>query len=249
MNDFDLVAWWPSWIMIIIVIVVHIAFGIVSGGVALGKGRSFDLGFLVGFLLNVFGLIIVMLMRPSIEAEARRRIEVEQEYERQQRSEPDPAAHTADAEQEHERQRRLGPDPAAHATYAEGYRRATVSVRRARYEDVIDLRVMVLSTPDQRAHGLSILASEAITGVLYLWPEGGTHKVNFLNPYSRIEMRVAVIDAEDRIQEFLTLARGDSSVIEPTSPVGSAIAFRAWHFESLDIDIGDEVVLPDGLHT
>lgn len=62
-------------------------------------------------------------------------------------------------------------------------------------------------------------------------------------------MRVAVIDAEDRIQEFLTLARGDSSVIEPTSPVGSAIAFRAWHFESLDIDIGDEVVLPDGLHT
>ena len=249
MNDFDFVAWWPSWIIIVVAIVVHIAFGIVSGGVALGKGRSFDLGFLAGFLLNVFGLIIVMLMRPSIEAEAQRRIEVEREYERQQRSGSDPVAHATDAEQRHERQRRPGPDPAAHTTDAEGYRRATISVRRARYEDVIDLRVMVLSTPDQRARGLNILASEAITGVLYLWPEEGTHKVNFLNPYSRIEMRVVVVDAEDRIQEFLTLATGDNSVIEPTSPVGSAIAFRAWRFEGLDIDIGDEVVLPDELRS
>ena len=249
MNDFDFVAWWPSWIMIVAVIVVHIAFGIVSGGVALGKGRSFDLGFLAGFLLNVFGLIIVMLMRPSIEAEAQRRIEVEREYERQQRSGPDPAAYATDAEQEHERQRRSRPDPAVHATDAEGHRHETISVRRARYGDVIDLRVIVLSTPDQRARGLSVLASEAIMEVLYFWPEGGTHKVEFLNPYSRIEMRVAVVDAENRIQEFLTLATGDNSVIEPTSSVGSAIAFRAWRFDSLGIDIGDKVVLPDELRT
>ena len=231
------------------IVAVHIVFGIISARVASGKGRSPDPGFLAGFLLNIFGLIIVMLMRPSIEAEAQHRIAVEREYERQQRPKPDPTAHATDAEQEFGRQRRSGSDSAAQATDAEGHRRATISVRRARYGDVIDLHVIVLSTPDQRARGLSVLASEAVMEVLYFWPEGGMHKVEFLNPYSRIKMHVAVVDAEDRIEEFLTLAAGDNSVIEPTSSVGSAIAFRAWRFEGLDIDIGDEVVLPDELHT
>lgn len=222
MNDFEDFLW----IVIAAIAAVHIVFGIISARVASGKGRSPDLGFLAGFLLNIFGLIIVMLMRPSIEAEARRRIEVEQEYERQQRS---------------------GPDPVVHATDAEGHRHETISVRRARYGDVIDLRVIVLSTPDQRARGLSVLASEAVVGILYFWPEGGTHEVKFLNPYSRIKMHVAVVDAEDRIQEFLTLAAGDNVAIEPTNPIGSAIAFRAERLEDIEIDIGDTVGLPYGL--
>ena len=208
------------------IVAVHIVFGIISARVASGKGRDPLLGFALGLLLNIFGLIIVMLMRPSIEAEARRRIEVEQEYGRQQRS---------------------GPDPVVHATDAEGHRHETISVRRARYGDVIDLRVIVLSTPDQRARGLSVLASEAVMGILYFWLEGGTHEVKFLNPYSRIKMHVAVVDAEDRIQEFLTLAAGDDSAIEPTNPVGSAIAFRAERLEDIEIDIGDIVGLPYGL--
>ena len=86
-------------------------------------------------------------------------------------------------------------------------------------------------------------------GVLYFWPEGGAHKVNFLNPYSRIEMHVAIVDAEDRIEEFLTLAAGDNSAIEPTNPVGSAIAFRAERLEDIEIDIGDTVGLPYGLRS
>ena len=218
MSDMDIIFW--------IVVVIQVIFGFVAGGVASRRGHSWTLGFLAGLLLNVLGLILVMLMRPSVEVEARRRIEVEQEYERQQRS---------------------GPDSAAHATDAEGHWRETISVRRARYGDVIDLRVIVLSTPDQRAGGLSILASETVTGILYFWPEGGTHKVEFLNPYSRIEMHVAVVDAEDRIEEFLTLAAGDDSAIEPTNPVASAIAFRAERFEHIEIDIGDIVGLPYGL--
>ena len=232
-----------------VLIGVHLITGIISSRIAAAKGRDPLLGFAIGLLLNIFGLIIAMMMRPSIEAEAQRRIQVEQEYERQQRPKPDPTAHATDAEQEFGRQRRSGSDSAAHATDAEGHRRATISVRRARYGDVIDLHVIVLSTPDQRARGLSVLASEAVMEVLYFWPEGGMHKVEFLNPYSRIKMHVAVVDAEDRIEEFLTLAAGDNSVIEPTSSVGSAIAFRAWRFEGLDIDIGDEVVLPDELRT
>ena len=101
----------------------------------------------------------------------------------------------------------------------------------------------MLSTPDQRADGLSLL-SEFVTGVLYFWPEGGTHQVNFLNPYSGIDLRVAIADMAGEIVEILTLDAGDDSAIEPTNPVASAIAFRAGRFGSLGIDIGDKVVLP-----
>lgn len=217
------------WIVIVAVVGVHIAFGIISAIVASEKGRSPELGFLAGLLLNIFGLIIVMLMRPSIAAEAQRRIKVEQEYERQRQSVLSPAV------------------PAAPAADAKLPQRATLSVRRVRYGDIVDLPVVVLSTPDQRARGLSILASEIVTGVLYFWPEGGTHKVRFVNPYSRIEMRVAIVDAEDKIEEFLTLAAGDNSAIEPTNPVGSAIAFRVERLEDIEIDTGDIVGLPYGL--
>ena len=219
MNDFEDFLW----IVIVAVIVVHIAFGIISARVASGKGRSPDLGFLAGFLLNIFGLIIAMMMRPSIEAEAQRRIQVEQEYERQRR-----------------------PAPVARATNADGHRRVIVPVRRARYGDVVDLRFVVLSTPDQRADGLSLL-SEFITGVFYFWPEGDTHKVGFLNPYSSLDLRVAIVDTSGTIGEILLLAAGRDSTIEPISPVTSAIAFRASRFESLGIGTGDEVVLPDEL--
>ena len=245
MNNLD-----PDAVLAIVIgaiVAVHVVFGIISARVASGKGRSPVLGFWAGFLLNIFGLMIVMLMRPSIEAEARRRIEVEQEYERQQRSGSDPAAHATNVEQERELQGRSGLESAVHTTDAYARRRATISIRRARYGDMVDLPVVVLSTPDQRARGLSILASEAITGVFYFWPEGGTHKVNFLNPYSRIEMHVAIVDVEDRIQEFLTLGVGGDSAIEPTNPIGSAIVFRAERLKDIEIDIGDTVGLPYGL--
>lgn len=218
MNNLD-----PDAVLAIVIgaiVAVHIVSGIISARVADGKGRDPLLGFAIGLLLNVFGLIIAMMMRPSVEAEAQRRIEVEREYERQRR-----------------------PAPVARATNADGHRRVIVPVRRARYGDVVDLRFVVLSTPDQRADGLNLL-SEFVTGVLYFWPKGGTHQVNFLNPYSGIDLRVAIADMSGEIEEILTLPAGSDSAIEPTNPVASAIAFRAERFESLGIDIGDKVVLP-----
>ena len=221
MNDFEDFLW----IVIVALVAVHIVFGIISARVADGKGRDPLLGFALGLLLNIFGLIIAMMMRPSIEAEAQRRIQVEREYERQRR-----------------------PAPVARTTNADGHRRVIVPIRRARYGDVVDLRFVVLSTPDQRADGLSLL-SEFITGVLYFWPEGGTHKVSFLNPYSDADLRVAIVDTSGTIGEILLLAAGSDSMIEPISPVASAIAFRAQRFDSLGIDIGDKVVLSDELRT
>ena len=242
MNNLD-----PDAVLAIVIgaiVAVHVVFGIISARVASGKGRSPDLGFLAGFLLNIFGLIIVMLMRPSIEAEARRRIQVEREYKRQRRSGTASVARAPSAERRS--WRRLGSGGTvsiARAPSADGHQRVVVPVRRARYGDVVDLRFVVLSTPDQRADGLSLL-SEFVTGVLYFWPEGGTHQVNFLNPYSGIDLRVAIADMAGEIVEILTLDAGDDSAIEPTNPVASAIAFRAGRFESLGIDIGDKVVLP-----
>ena len=224
MNDFEDFLW----IVIAAIVAVHIVFGIISARVADGKGRDPLLGFAIGLLLNVFGLIIAMMMRPSVEAEAQHRIEVEQEYERQRRS---------------------GPYLAEYATSTEPTRRATISIRRVRGE-VVDLPVVVLSTPYQRTRGFSILVSgAAATGVLYFWPQGGTHSVKFVNPYVRQEIRIIAVNTEGTIEELLTLAPGGDSTVEPTKPVASAIAFRAQRFDSLGIDIGDKVVLPDELRT
>ena len=224
MNDFEDFLW----IVIVAIVAVHIVFGIISARVASGKGRDPLLGLVLGLLLNIFGLIIAMMMRPSIEAEAQRRIEVEREY---------------------ERQRRPGPYLAEYAINTEPTRRTTISIRRVRGE-VIDLPVVVLSTPYQRTRGFSILVSgAAATGVLYFWPQGGTHSVKFVNPYVRQAIRIMAVNTEGTIDELLTLAPGGDSAIEPTRPVASAVAFRAERFESLGIDIGDKVLLPDELRT
>ena len=211
-----------------VLIGVHLITGIISSRIAAAKGRDPLLGFAIGLLLNVFGLIIAMMMRPSIEAEAQRRIEVEREY---------------------ERQRRPGPYLAEYVTNTEPTRRATISIRRVRGE-VVDLPVVVLSTPYQRTRGFSILVSGAAArGVLYFWPQGGTHSVKFVNPYVRQEIRIIAVNTEETIEELLTLTPGGDSTVEPTKPVASAIAFRAERFEGLGIDIGDKVVLPDELRT
>ena len=60
-------------------LIVSVVFGAIGAAMASEKGASGGAGFLVGFLFNAVGLIIVMLMSPSVEVEARRRIAVERE--------------------------------------------------------------------------------------------------------------------------------------------------------------------------
>ena len=199
-------------------VVVQIVFGIISARVASGKGRSADLGFLTGFLLNTLGLIIVMLMRPSVEAEARRRIEVEREYERQ-----------SSMRESHED--------------TENY--SVVTVKRAVGDsDSVQIPVAVLSNRDQRAHGLSILARDpAAGGVYYCWPEGSGGPIAFRNN-QHLDVCVLAINAKGVIEEILMLPAYDDADIPPTNPVASAIVVSRRRFESLGVDVGDQVIAP-----
>ena len=170
MNDFEDFLW----IVIVAVIVVHIAFGIISARVASGKGRSPDLGFLAGFLLNVLGLILVMLMRPSVEVEARRRIEVEQEY---------------------ERQRKFGEAWAGHED-------DTVAIQSHSGGELMILPVVVLSTRGERERGLSLLADTPSINVLYVWPQTSARERRFLNPSTSLEVSIATIADDGEVEEL-----------------------------------------------
>ena len=219
MNDLT-----PDEVLAIVIgalVVVHIVFGIISARVASGKGRSADLGFLTGFLLNVLGLIIVMLMRPSVEAEARRRVEVEREYGRQQTT-------RRTTRESHER--------------PESYNVVTIT----RAVDSLSLRlpVTVLSDRNLRARGLSMLARDpAAGGVYYWWPEGGSGQIAFRNNQD-FAVCVLALDAKGIVEEILMLRPNDDADISPTNPVASAIAVSRQRFESLRVDVGDRVIVP-----
>ena len=221
MNSLD-----PNAVLAIVIgalVVVHIVFGIISARVASGKGRSADLGFLTGFLLNVLGLIIVMLMRPSVEAEARRRVEVEREYERQ----------------------RSGRESREDA---EGYSIVTIK-RTVGDSDSVQLPVAVLSNRDQRARGLGMLARDpAAGGVYYWWPEGGSGQIAFRNN-QHLDVCVLAINAYGVVEEILMLPSYGDADISPTKPVGSAIAVSRRRFESLGVDVGDRVIVPQELRS
>ena len=218
MNDFEDFLW----IVIVAIVAVHIVFGIISARVADGKGRDPLLGFALGLLLNIFGLIIAMMMRPSIEAEARRRIAVEREYKRQQA----PPASLP--------QRSAGREDVRSVTF-----------QRSADSTSVRLPVVVLSDREQRALGLGILRHDrTIGGVLYVWPDGGAHQVAFENTLD-FQVCFAAIGLDGSIEEVLTASPGD--MVHPTRAVASAVAVPRGRFDSLEIGVGDKVVLPDEL--
>ena len=222
MNNLD-----PDAVLAIVIgaiVAVHIVFGIISARVASGKGRSSDLGFLAGFLLNIFGLIIVMLMRPSIEAEAQRRIAVEREYKRQQA--PRSSLPRRPAGREDVR---------------------SVTFQRSADFTSVRLPVVALSDREQRALGLGILWHDrTVGGVLYVWPDGGEQRVAFENTLN-FQVCFAAIGLDGSIEEVLTASPGDT--VHPTRAVASAVAVPRGRFDSLEVDIGDKVVLPDEFRT
>lgn len=205
------------------IIVVHLVIGIICGQIAAAKGRDPLLGFVTGALLDIFGLIIVMLMRPSVEAEARRRVEVERAYERQRSG----------------RQSRED---------AEDYSVVTIK-RSVDDSDSIQLPVAVLSNRDQRARGLGILArNPAAGGVYYCWPEGDNGPIAFRNN-QHLDVCVLAINAEGVVEEILMLPSYGDADVSPTNPVASAIVVSRRRFESLEVEIGALVRLPDDLRS
>ena len=161
-------------IIVWIVVVIQVIFGFVAGGVASRRGHSWTLGFLAGLLLNVLGLILVMLMRPSVEVEARRRIEVEQEY---------------------ERQRKFGEAWAGHED-------DTVAIQSHSGGEIMILPVVVLSTRGERERGLSLLADTPSINVLYVWPQTSARERRFLNPSTSLEVLIATIADDGEVEEL-----------------------------------------------
>ena len=157
-----------------IVVVIQVIFGFVAGGVASRRGHSWTLGFLAGLLLNILGLILVMLMRPSVEVEARRRIEVEQEY---------------------ERQRKFGEAWAGHED-------DTVAIQSHSGGELMILPVVVLSTTNERERGISLLVDAPAINVLYVWPQTSARERRFLNPSTSLEVSIATVADDGEVEEL-----------------------------------------------
>lgn len=229
-------------------VVVHIAFGIVSARVASGKGRSADLGFLTGFLLNVLGLIIVMLMRPSVEAEARRRVEVERAYERRRRfgnTQVDDVAQKSERETKPESlpwQR--GVDDVARK---DEHKTDTVTVQRRLDGATVTLvvPVVVLSTPTLRTSGLNILADKRTACVLYVWPKDSKRSRRFLNPTA--EVAIVTLADSGKIEGIRHLRQGAYWETPSNRVTFSAIAVLSERFDELGLEVDDTVVVSEEL--
>ena len=77
----------------LIIVAVWLAFGLGGAFIMSGKGRTGLGGFTLGALLGPIGLILAMLIRPSIEHEANRQVRIEEarhriDSPRQQRETP-----------------------------------------------------------------------------------------------------------------------------------------------------------------
>ena len=231
-------------------VVVDIVFGIVSARVASGKGRSAELGFLTGFLLNVLGLIIVMLMRPSVEAEARRRVEVERAYERRRRfgdTQVDEVAQTSERETKPEsRPWQRGVDDVAQKNEHET---DTVTIQRRLDGATVTLAVpvVVLSTPALRASGLNVLADKRTVCVLYVWPKSSRRSRRFLNPTATLEVTIVTLADNGKIEEIRHLRQGAYWETFSKRVTFSAIAVLRERFDELGLEVDDTVVVSEDL--
>lgn len=63
--------------VLLVWLVVAVVFGVAGAMILSGKGRSPVGGFALGFALWLIGVIIALLMRPSVEAEALRQEEID----------------------------------------------------------------------------------------------------------------------------------------------------------------------------
>ncbi len=69
---------------ILLIILIWLGCGVVGAMIMSGRGRSGGAGFALGVLLGPIGLIIALLIRPSIEHEAQRQLQIEAVKRRQQ---------------------------------------------------------------------------------------------------------------------------------------------------------------------
>ena len=64
-------------LIFLIFLLVWVAFGVIGAMIMANKGRSGVGGFLLGICLGIIGLIMALVMRPSLDHEVERRREIE----------------------------------------------------------------------------------------------------------------------------------------------------------------------------
>ena len=62
---------------VLIFLLVWVAFGVIGAMIMSKKGRSGVGGFLLGICLGIIGLIVALVMSPSLDHEVERRREIE----------------------------------------------------------------------------------------------------------------------------------------------------------------------------
>ena len=64
-------------VLVLMPLIGAVILGIIGAQITMAKGRNGAVGFLLGFFLALYGLLICFLLAPSIENEAQRKVEIE----------------------------------------------------------------------------------------------------------------------------------------------------------------------------
>ena len=182
-------------------LIVSVVFGAIGAAMASEKGASGGVGFLVGFLFNAVGLIIVMLMSPSVAVEARRRIAVEREMARLINVTP---AGTLPLK-----------DPATAAEFTSPRRKLKLdavvygSGRSAGGLKVVENRI---GTPNGLSGALYESGVAKDIGIWLVWPEGGERMGNFSNPHRHVSLVAMPLDQDGAVLELMRLAPQEESM-------------------------------------
>ena len=208
-------------------LIVSVVFGAIGAAMASEKGASGGAGFLVGFLFNAVGLIIVMLMSPSVEVEARRRIAVEREMARQSAASgslPAPRTVTSHRDQAPPRRRV--------ATGVEADLEAVVYGQNMRVPDlkVIANRVDEPGKLSGKAYESGVAAD---TAIWFVWSDVQDRDGDLGNPHERVVLVALPLDSSGRVLEVMRLGPGGREA--PKASFASVLFMTQTRFQQLRI--------------
>ena len=210
-------------------LIVSVVFGAIGAAMASEKGASGGAGFLVGFLFNAVGLIIVMLMSPSVEVEARRRIAVEREMARLINATP---AGTLPLK-----------DPATAAELTSPMRKLDAVVygsgQSAGGLKVVENRIGTPNDLNGDAYESGIANG---IGIWFVWPEGGERMGDFSNPHRHVSLVAMPLDQDGAVLELMRLAPLEESM-SPQHHFVTVLFLTEARFKQLGIPAPERIAI------
>ncbi|MYE06398.1 MAG: DUF192 domain-containing protein [Chloroflexi bacterium] len=121
-----------------------------------------------------------------------------------------------------------------------------VAVRRPSGE--ITVGVLVANTSDRRSRGMMYWSGlPPNSGMIFIWEETRARSGGFWNQNVPIDLSVAWLDRDGTILEFSTLLAEDETSKRPRQPYFFVLEMPYGRFETMGIDIGDRVIIPETL--